>query len=199
MPWSDDFYRCAVLMHDIVNGAKYACVFGVEAPGSDPVTVATDFANGWGNNSSSLQQLMSNSISFDEVICSQMSESQPSGTVDFSTADWDSGQTAQEPVSPQVCLVLTWRTDLGGRANRGRTYLPGMPKTSVIDNQARWSTAGPPTLQDRANTTFANLTNGAITNLEVLHRKTQDATHITSVTAQTGYLGTQRRRAEQFE
>lgn len=49
-------------------------------------------------------------------------ESLPGGT---------NGTGAGPSGSSQVAAVLTWRTNLAGRAFRGRTYLPGIPSSNI--------------------------------------------------------------------
>ena len=44
------------------------------------------------------------------------------------------GVVADDPAPPNVAVVLSWRTAVGGRQNRGRTYLPGIPNNVIEDN-----------------------------------------------------------------
>lgn len=52
------------------------------------------------------------------------------------------GAIAGPSVPPQVAGLITWRTDLAGRAHRGRTFVPRMPRSWVEENGDRWTEAG---------------------------------------------------------
>lgn len=41
------------------------------------------------------------------------------------------GRTNDEAASPQICMLVQKITGLGGRKNRGRSYLPGTPQSVV--------------------------------------------------------------------
>lgn len=46
----------------------------------------------------------------------------------------NSGLVGGQAVSPQVALLVRKNTALGGRAGRGRFYIPGMPAASLVNS-----------------------------------------------------------------
>lgn len=65
----------------------------------------------------------------------------PSLTEVTSVASTSTGLAGPLPMSMQTCGMITKKTVLGGRANRGRTYLP-FPSTSDSDAAGNVPTAG---------------------------------------------------------
>lgn len=199
MAWASDLFRVAVLQRNTVNGATFVTVNYVISGASDCLTVAEEWAVAWGKDGNNLQQGQSTDIAYDEVQCSNPSGLYASASSDFSAADNQSGGAGADPVPPQVAAVLTWKSAIGGRQGRGRTFFPGLPDSSLADHKAQWATGGPPTLQTRAETWFSNMTSGAtISDVVIAHRKTEDFSTITGVIFRYNYLGTIRRRAERF-
>lgn len=74
---------------------------------------------------------------------------------------------AEEPAPPNVAVVLSWRTAVGGRQNRGRTYLPSVPIQWIQDSgqldpteRAAYQTAGNDLIADLATAWAATFTFG---------------------------------------
>jgi hypothetical protein len=100
-----------------------------------------------------------------------------------------SGGTQTSP--PQVCYLVRKQTLLGGRKNRGRWYLPGVPEAAVLWNGAIGATeqAG---LQTAVNGYLGELSTAGV-DLVILHNQAGLPTTISQLVAD-GRSATQRDR-----
>jgi hypothetical protein len=108
------------------------------------------------------------------------------------------GDTAGDPLPSQTSGIITLRTTLGGRANRGRFYIPFPTETDNDTTGKPTSTyvAAAQTLADTLKASLVNVGAGGNTNSfapVILHRDTMTTTAITDATAQQKWA-TQRRR-----
>lgn len=123
----------------------------------------------------------------------------PETTELFSTFPAMAGSIAGDPLATQTAGVITWRTPLAGRANRGRSYIPfpAEPHNDTTGLPTNGYTQG---LNDLGNTIAPALVSPIAlpnrhTYVKVIYRAATPATSpgITSHFARTKW-GTQRRR-----
>lgn len=61
-------------------------------------------------------------------------------TTETLTVGTASGDVTGINVPHQCALVCTWRTGVGGRSNRGRSYVPGLPTSALAGgDSSHWS------------------------------------------------------------
>lgn len=101
------------------------------------------------------------------------------------------GGSGEAPLPPNTAYLLTKRTDLGGRMNRGRMYLPGATEGSVdtggILSQTRFNG-----LTVAATALLDGLV-GLESPMVILHSSVSDPTPVTSLQP-SSVVATQRRR-----
>lgn len=85
----------------------------------------------------------------------------------------EGGVVDADPAPPQVAVVLSWRTLIGGRQNRGRTYLPGIPN-NVVGDDGRLTEAARIAFQTAGNDFIAVLEADADYEFVVYSRPTYD-------------------------
>jgi hypothetical protein len=51
----------------------------------------------------------------------------------------NTGSSGDSPASPQLALVISWRSTQAGRKHRGRTYVPGLPDSQ--ENNGTWNSS----------------------------------------------------------
>lgn len=103
------------------------------------------------------------------------------------------GLVAGDALPSSMAAVITKRTLLGGAANRGRTYLAGVPLSFEVNSTI--SNAGLTLIQALGDKLDDNLVTAGNTTLEpvILHRQTNTVTPIKSTLARV-VLRNQRRR-----
>jgi len=98
---------------------------------------------------------------------------------------------------PQNCAVLVQkRSALGGRANRGRMYVPGTLGESVVSDSGSITSANLSGQQTAFNNLLTDLDTAfplSITGMVILHSSALDPTVVTSLNVQQ-LISTQRRR-----
>jgi hypothetical protein len=191
-------WRC--VLRQSCNGFHAENVFHVDAPTlSDPADVANDVATAWGDNNS-ITKIQSNKLFIDGLDVQPYDGS--SAPISFGPGIFtnDNGQAADAPVPPQVCAIITEKTLTSGRSHRGRLYIAGMRETYLNTNQTSWDTSHATLNQDVADFFLSTLRGGAVVdNLVVYSALLNSASVVSSVVFRMSYLGTQRRRAEQFQ
>jgi hypothetical protein len=115
-----------------------------------------------------------------------------------STNGAGAGTGAGSALGAQLAILITKRTDLAGRANRGRTYLP-FCSTNMSSAAGNISAAGLAAAAAFAASMFASITvsvGAASVTLQpvIYHRATQTNVPITSLVVR-GEFATQRRRS----
>lgn len=103
----------------------------------------------------------------------------------------DAGGSASAPASPAVALLIKKQTNFGGRSQRGRFYMPGLPEAAITPggdlesgNQAGWQT--------RYDDLYTALDSAGYTPV-LLHSNSSDATTLTGFVVDAR-VATQRRR-----
>jgi hypothetical protein len=103
------------------------------------------------------------------------------------------GTNAGNPFAAGASMVVSWKTGIPGRANRGRTYL-GPFADLQQDTASTWNSAKVSTVQTAAAALLTNLAGlAAPVSLVVFHRAAGTATAVTSATARAA-MASQRRR-----
>lgn len=164
-------------------GSQPAVVYGVEGQGSlaKIADIHLAFADLW-------QPLFSDDWALESSIWKQ-------GPVTtgptFEYAETITGDITGESASPQVAALLAKTTNFGGRMNRGRMYLPGVP-IDVMGSDGGLSGGMSSSLATAAETFL-----DALFNLDapmvILHSSSSDPTAVNSMIPR-GFVATQRRR-----
>lgn len=186
-----------VIVHYHCGPTQFENVFHTTAPdASSEQDVADDFGAAW-MDSSSLSNIQASLVEGANITVQHYDGS--SAPVDCTVTGFTGNAmgAGAQPVPASVCGLITWKSGLAGRSNRGRTYLGGIDENFVETDGARWASGAFPTVQIAA-TQFATLLVGGttVTGLDIysqLHNT--KAPVIEGVFRQ--YMGTQRRRAEQ--
>jgi hypothetical protein len=175
-------------------------VFHVTAPTlSDPEDVANDCAGAW-TATGSIWSIQSSGFSYDDVTVQPYDGSSAPTSFDASHFAHAAGSSGSGPVPPQVCWVITKRSLLAGRANRGRLYVPAIESDFLEPGSARWNSTHSTAMQDAADAFRDAIEAGTVTTeLVIYSRKNNTKATISALVSRTGYLGSQRRRAEQLE
>lgn len=110
----------------VPSGAQMTLGIDIAAIAVAPSALATMVAANWAT--ADIPGLQSNTISCTEVSVKYgPTETGPSGT----TATVMPGESAQPAVPPNTSLLVQKVTAFGGRAGKGRWYLPGIPEVHV--------------------------------------------------------------------
>jgi hypothetical protein len=108
------------------NGAEWTFGFETTAPGATPTARAATILGIIAGTS--IEALMSDSTAIESCLVKLgPDDTGPSGIATQTIA----GTVASDTTSPNVALLVQKRTDLGGRAGRGRMYVPGLPELHV--------------------------------------------------------------------
>lgn len=81
-----------------------------------------------------IMPLLFSSVTLSEVRATWYSGGVATIEVSATGVPTSGGVVADDPAPPQVALVVQWRGAVGGRQNRGRTFLPGIPNNVIGDN-----------------------------------------------------------------
>jgi hypothetical protein len=137
-----------------------------------------------------------NAVSSDWVFLGAIARFGPTPTgPTFEVARFVQGLSTPAPLTPNTAVLVQKRTILGGRSNRGRFYVPGLPEDSV-DGSGSILLTPLTALQAGANNYLAAAQAAPeVENLVVLHDQlvVGPPTPVTSLQVQT-LVGTQRRR-----
>jgi len=119
-----------------------------------------------------------------------------SATVEYVPATWPQGGTGSAPPVPSlVARIITWNTGVGGRSNRGRSYIAGEHSADIIAPATLWTPESTDNWTTAAGAFIAALNPGpGGSTLAVASYKLASARPVTSAIARQ-YFGTQRRRA----
>jgi hypothetical protein len=170
----------------VLSGVQFAEVTGaLNSDETDPLVVAAQLFTAWGDN---WQNRQCASVELRAVSVTPL-DGVSAATV---LPESEFGTAGGNAVPNQVCQVVTLRTGLAGRSNRGRQYWPGLQESTVSGSGFTWDSA------DLANNQTAaagwrSAMRGADMNPAVLSRTLSSLRECTSVQAQPK-LGTQRRR-----
>lgn len=182
------------------NDATFANIFWFLA---DPAMTEVDVANTFQDeyfdigSGSTIASLQSQDLTMDRVEVTGLDGIsttfvQPYGTVKH-------GLVLSQASAANAALVITWSTGIRGRANRGRTYLPGIPSASLESGSGRWNSALITDANAWINNWITNMANAVnpLTLMQVSQRAASSPHHapVTSFTPRQG-IGTQRRRTE---
>lgn len=104
------------------------CTYGLDITGygGDPADAALLIGNAWG--SEQMDVLQSSSVTLASVLVKYG----PNATGPSAEVAAGFAGTQTTPVSPNTSWLVQKRTALGGKAGRGRMYIPGIPE-SVVD------------------------------------------------------------------
>jgi len=177
-------------------------VLNCDTAEDDLQVIAAAVADGW-YLENSIATLQSNDVDLIQVAVTPFDGA--SGATVFSPAEigneGSTGVVASAPVSPQVAGVITWRTGLGGRSFRGRSYVGGFGQLAVDEvtgtvatgSQDEWSAA--PGVFMGAIGTFAGIELVVLSLIEDgVERESPLANVVTSYVSRNA-MRTQRRRA----
>lgn len=151
----------------------------------DASTLASALANAMVDN---ILPDISNQLFFESILV----KLGPNDTGPFAQLDvGEVGGASLINVPPQVSLIVQKVTASGGRANRGRLFMPGITRDST-NQQGEVLPANLTTFQADWDAFYADVTTGA-TSPVVLHSGAGAPTEITSLNVES-LLATQRRR-----
>lgn len=167
-----------------------AVTAGVELGGTatDPTAVAEDLFGALGNT---VMAQLHNDVALTSCLVKFGPDATgPSGVFTGAIA----GSQTDEAMTPNVAFLVRKTTALGGRAGRGRFYLPGVPENSA--NEAGVVTGTAITNMQSELDDFLIAVGAADLNLVVLHGVGSPITAPTPLTALQvdGRVATQRRR-----
>jgi hypothetical protein len=184
----------AVALHMIHDASATNAVITFAVKEASTTTELGDDVQTWiGATTTGLEHLISNEAHFTKISIRDLSTTDVPDDIDINVA----GAASFDSVSVQVALVFRLRTGTAGRSFRGRMYLPFVASHWAAEDNASWNPTTTPTLQEFADN-FASSFDGSGASgakFGVQSRKLSVVTLGTTVTARTGYLGTQRRRA----
>jgi hypothetical protein len=178
-------YALVSHFHTIGGLARQAVVtYGITAPAYN-TALATDLHGAWADGPVTD---MSDTINLVKTTVKQGPvESGP--TYEFAELIGGGGPNACSP--PNVCWLVKKVTASGGRANRGRMYLPGVYE-SAVDNTGQLTGSEPADMQAQIDEWFAALAAIDVTPV-ILHSGSSDPTPVITVTVEA-VVATQRRR-----
>ncbi len=104
----------------------------------------------------------------------------------------DPGSQSAAAESPQVALIVTKQSLLGGKKNRGRWFLPAV-RESYVDDAGNVDGAGGAAIQAQLDAFLAALADADVP-MVILHNDPLDAPTPVTALALTSKAGTQRRR-----
>lgn len=106
-----------------------------------PTALGSAFIDAYDNNTggSTMRALHSSSITLHSVDVTALDGVTP--TVNVPRAAGVHGTGVANAAAANAALVITWLTGIRGRAARGRTFLGGLPASSMEDGGGLWSTA----------------------------------------------------------
>lgn len=108
----------------VPTGAQWT--LGIDPAGGDPIDVATLVATAI--TSAGIMTHFTEEVSITSVMVKFGPDATgPSGTLGVDLA----GTVTGESLPPNVCVLVRKNTALGGRAGRGRLYLPSVPEAEV--------------------------------------------------------------------
>lgn len=182
-----------------VDGTFTNVFWMVSADATDDVSVATVFIDAYDTVGTSfkMRSLHSSDVTFVSVVTTALDGSSPS--VETLYASGVHGTGTSPASAANSCLVITWESGIRGRANRGRSFLGGIPAASLESGSARWGTG----LITDANDAIDGFTNGlgggdpSLTLLVVSQRAAAGPGHHNVFQGiPRAKIGTQRRRTE---
>jgi len=189
-----NIWLCSVEM-SVLASQPMVCTFRARAPwGEAPADVAQDVANAWMDDAS-FASLMSSDLTIDQVTVGKVEAVFLGHVFSGTIAPNTSGLVEQKIVAPQVSLVVTKRSGIGGRKGRGRLYVPGLTGLSAAADNLTWSSSEFTTIDTAVQQFFALMNNGSVTTgLTLPNGTSSDPIEVTELAHQP-YFGTQRRRA----
>jgi hypothetical protein len=177
----------ASFLHNLIGSDKKAvCTFGVELQGTDfGENRAADLAGIWETR---VMPQMTDVWVFDRAT---LKYGPVSTGPTFESVSTTQGGASGDSTTPQVATLVRKTTALGGRKNRGRLYVPGVPEAQVGPTGALTSTY---------RTTLQTLWTGVLSDLAtanmpmvILHASSSDPTTVASLVVDEE-VATQRRR-----
>lgn len=126
---------------EIAGGLETTCGFGFE-PGPPSQTAINELHDAWADN---IPQNQSSAYTFQRVEFTWQ-EDVDTVTEHVSTAGPQAGGGSASALPSNCALIVAKQTAVGGRANRGRFFLPGLPEAGVteggnVTSPGTWSEA----------------------------------------------------------
>jgi hypothetical protein len=188
-----------VVVHYSSGSTQFENVLHVTADdGSDATDIAQDIGNAWGD-SASLSSIQAN------LVVGGMIDVQHydglSGPINVNVPGFTGVSMADSgsPVPAAVCGLITLRSGLSGRSNRGRMYLGGVSDTHLETDGARWASGAFPELALVATNFHDLVLAGTVTNGLDIYSPLHNTKVPCIEMIFRHYFGTQRRRAAQAE
>lgn len=159
LPVIPDIHRVAITYHN--NDTSFANVINVRidpTSGATPLDIATDIMHAWhGTTTPNLLNMQANSITMDAVTSTPLDGTSVSATSPFPASTIGTGTGLS--VSAQTAFVMSLKTAVRGRSNRGRFYLGGVVAGVLNGDGSLWTATG---LADYL-TRFSNFMTDALT------------------------------------
>lgn len=115
------------LMLDATNNHQYMTAIGVHLEASDLGTLAADAAGAWEDN---LAQFVGNEVAGTNIR-TVLGTADPSEPLVNDHGTFVAGSASSDAAPPNVALLIRKRTELGGRRNRGRMFLPKPTESGI--------------------------------------------------------------------
>jgi len=197
LPVIADHWLVTQRVHDALGIHEFANVFCIGGPTGSvatDVTIANDVAAAY---NTAFAGILSTTITLGLTVVTKLDGTSP--TIEVSTPTFGaSGTNAGGHELPQdKAFGITWRTAVRGKRHRGRSYIPGVRSTDVVNEGQRALTTPSHTGVQNAAVAFltALAASTPILRLTVLSRRGGFATDVNGASANIGVVE-QRRRYE---
>jgi hypothetical protein len=193
LPVITNTFRCTVNGH-IGNDTSDNVIHLINTTGAGAAaSCASDLGSAWITLIQSFD-VFSSEYGFDSISVLPLDGS--SATTDFVPTGWPGvGSTSDASTPSLVARIITLRTAVGGRSNRGRMYLAGEHVQDVDAESTLWTPTSTANMTTAAEAFRVALSPGsAASQLAVASYKLASSRPVTSCVARQ-YFGTQRRRA----
>jgi hypothetical protein len=184
LPVISDGYYCAYRF-TLVNAQSAEVTFSVTAPSTTAADVADDIEAAWASSIKNAQS--------DSTMLVSTSVTPLDGTAAATITPVNiTGTNTEDPVPDSIAAIVTLRTGLAGRSNRGRMYWPGMGVDMLSGDGYTLDSSFITGFQSAVDSWHSAMS-GTSETLGVLSRALSSFREVTSLEVRRT-IGTQRRR-----
>jgi hypothetical protein len=141
------------LRHSLVGRDAMITLAALDTAGSTPQDLADDFQANWNTNIA--PALDNNVLSLPPTVRVGDGTNVPAIAVGVAAAV--AGTFSGADLPPQVAVLIKKNTGVGGKKNRGRTYLPWAVPASVVDERGTIAGANVSAIQANVNLVLAGM------------------------------------------
>lgn len=182
----------------VAGSGTYVNVFRVLAPHpADAEVVAADCANAYADDDA-FADVQSDQLTYESVTVQSLDGSSAGVVFGPSAFPNDNGSVTAPIISPQTAGLVTKRSLVGGPRGRGRLFIPGLTTLSLSTTKTTLDDTTLAQFQASASKFLELLEGGDLTTgMALPNLDASDPITVSELVARR-YLGTQRRRAEQY-